>query len=82
MTTERTWRDWGPRDWAVVVVLVVVGYVLDDILLPAWLTTAVGFLAYIGWFVLTGRRRRRQAQDQQPPGQSWTPPLRDPGSDS
>lgn len=74
-----SWREWKPVDWAVAALLVALGFALESVL-PSRVWGLLGVAAFVSYFFLVSSRRRRA--EKRPPGQSWTPPLRDPGSDS
>ena len=52
-----SWREWTPKDWAVAVVVVALGFALSAVV-PGWLWAFLVVVAYIWWFALGARRPR------------------------
>lgn len=73
------WRTWTGKDWVSAVLIVLAGYVVARVLPDGWFST-LGFVAYIGFFVIVWWKRR--AVRPPVPDQDWAPPERNPGSDS
>lgn len=76
----RQWRERTPRERVLLALILATG-VAAAVALPdwAWHVFAVTLMVISYLTVWRWNRRREQAQ---PPGRSWTPPLRDPGSES